>query len=179
MYITINDIKGEKRIDLSYSIDSDKEIAVIIMLSDNIQYKVLKLHLVMDSDSEKLIPSGTYASRELLSILEGMIELNKFLVDDQVTKTNKLKGITQITLNLDEFDNSNNLEDGRPSNSLLTYYVTSDEDFTHFEPQDPRYKKLKNEEFTSLTLRITDQNNNVITDGLQVTVVLHVHDRKI
>ena len=154
MYITINDIKGEKRIDLSYSIDSDKEIAVIIMLSDNIQYKVLKLRSVMDSDSKKLIPSGTYASRELLSILEGMVELNKFLGDDQVTKTNKLKGITEITLNLDELDNSNNLEDGRPSNSLLTYYVTSNEDFTHFEPQNPRYKKLKNGEFTSLTLRI-------------------------
>ena len=32
MYIIINDIKGEKRIDLSYSIqnfDSDKEIAVL------------------------------------------------------------------------------------------------------------------------------------------------------
>ena len=28
----INDIKGEKRIDLSYSIDSDKEIEVIIRL---------------------------------------------------------------------------------------------------------------------------------------------------
>ena len=75
MYITINDIKGEKRIDLSYSIDSDKEIAVIVMLSDNIQYKVLK--------------------------------------------------------------------------------------------------------FTSLSLRITDQNNNVITDSLQVTVVLHICDHKI
>ena len=37
MYITINDIKGEKRIDLSYSIDSDKEIAVIIMHSNNSQ----------------------------------------------------------------------------------------------------------------------------------------------
>ena len=35
MYITINDIKSEKRIDLSYSIDSDKEIAVIIMLTLN------------------------------------------------------------------------------------------------------------------------------------------------
>ena len=137
MYITINDIKGEERIDLSYSIDSDKEIAVIIMLSDNIQHKVLKLHSVMDSDSKKLIPSGTYASRELLSMLEGMVELNKFLVDDQVTKTNKLKGITEITLNLNELDNSNNLEDGRPSNSLLTYYLTSNEDFTHFEPQNP------------------------------------------
>ena len=31
----INDIKGEKTIDLSYSIDSHKEIAVIIMHSNN------------------------------------------------------------------------------------------------------------------------------------------------
>ena len=37
MYIMINDIKGEKRIDLSYSIDSDKEITVIIMHSNNSQ----------------------------------------------------------------------------------------------------------------------------------------------
>ena len=68
MYITINDIKGESRIDLSYSIqnfDSDKEIAVIRMLSDNVQYQVLKLRSVMDpiSDTKKMIPSGTYASR--------------------------------------------------------------------------------------------------------------------
>ena len=123
MYITINDIKGEKRIDLSYPIDSDKEITVIIMLSDNIQYKVQKLRSVMDSDSKKLIPSGTYASRELLSMLEGIIELNQFEVDDQVTKTNKLKGITEITLNLDELNNSDNLKDGRSSNELLTYHI--------------------------------------------------------
>ena len=181
MYITINDIKGEKRIDLSYSIDSDEEIAVIIMLSDNIQYKILKLRSVMDpvSDRRKMILSGTYPSRELLSILEGIIELNQFEVDDQVTKTNKLKGITEITLNLDELNNSNNLKDGRPSNSLLTYYVTSNEDFTSFEPQNNQHKKLKNGEFTSLNLRITDQNNNIITDGPQVTVVLHIHDHKI
>ena len=147
MYITINDVKGEKRIDLSYSINSDKEIAVIIMLSDNVQYHILKLRSVMDSDSKKLIPSGTYAGRELLSMLEGMVELNKFLVDDQVTKTNRLKGITEIILNLDELDNSDNLEDGRPSNSLLTYYVTDDKDFTSFEPRTLQYKKLKNEEF--------------------------------
>ena len=181
MYITINDIKGEKRIDLSYSIDSDKEIAVIIMLSDNIQYNILKLRSVMDpiSDRKKMILSGTYASRQLLSMLEGIIELNQFAVDDQVTKTNKLKGITEITLNLDELNNSDNLKDGRPSNSLFTYYMTSNEDFTRFEPQNPQYKKLKNREFTSLNLRIMDQSNKVITDGPQVTVVLHICDRKI
>ena len=29
-----------------------------------------------------MIPGRTYAGRELLSMLEGMVELNKFLVDD-------------------------------------------------------------------------------------------------
>ena len=131
------------------------------------------------SNTQKMITSGTYAGRELLSMLEGIIELNQFEVDDQVTKTNKLKGITEITFNLDELNNSNNLKDGRPSNELLTYHLTDDKDFTRFEPQTPQCRKLKNREFTSLTLRITDQNNNVITDGSQVTVVLHIHDRKI
>ena len=169
MYITINNIQGEKRIDLSYSIqnfDSGKEIAVIRMLSDNVKYEILKLRSVMDpiSDTKKL---------------EGIIELNQFEVDDQVTKMNKLKVITEITLNLDELNNSVNLKDGRPSNTLFTYHVTDDEDFTHFEPQTPQYRKLKNGEFNSLNLRITDQNNNIMTDGPQVTVVLHIRDRKI
>ena len=184
MYITINNIKGEKRIDLSYSIqnfDSGKEIAVIRMLSDNVKYEILKLRAVMDphSDVKKMIPKGAYAGRELISMLEGIVELNQFEVDDQVTKMNKLKDITEITLNLNELNNSVNLKDGRPSNELLTYHVTDDKDFTRFEPQNPQYKKIKNGEFTSLTLRITDQNNNVITNGPQVTVVLHIRDRKI
>ena len=85
----------------------------------------------------------------------------------------------EMIINLDGLNNSVNLKDGRPSNELLTYYVTDDKDFTRFEPQNPQYKKLKNGELTSLTLRIMDQNNNVITDGLQVTVVLHICDRKI
>ena len=104
MYITINDIKGEKRIDLFYSIqnfDSSKErlgtrsaeIAVIRMLSDNVKYEILKLRAVMGpiSDTKKMIPSGSSAGRELLSIVEGMVELNQFVVDDQVIKQNKLK----------------------------------------------------------------------------------------
>ena len=78
MYITINNIKGEKRIDLSYSIDSGKEIAVIRMLSDNVIYEILKPRAVMDpiSDAKKTIPSGTYAGRQSLSIVEGIVELN-------------------------------------------------------------------------------------------------------
>ena len=131
------------------------------------------------SNTKKSIPSGTYAGRQLLSIVEGIVKINQFEIDDEVTKTNKLKGITEMIINLDELNNSVNLKDGRPSNELLTYHVTDDKDFTRFEPQTPQYKALKNGEFTSLTLRITDQNNNVITDSPQVTVVLHIRDHKI
>ena len=143
MYITINNTKGEKRIDLTYLIqnfDSGKEVVVLRMLSDNVQYEILKLHSVMDpiSNTKKMIPSGTYAGRELLSMLEVMVEFNQFEVDDQVIKTNKLKCITEMIINLDELNNSDNLKDGRPSNELLTYHVTDDKDFTHFKPETPQ-----------------------------------------
>ena len=76
------------------------------------------------SDTKKLIPSRTYAGRELFSILEGMIELAHFETDDQVIKKNKLRGIIEMIFDLNELDNTDNLEDGRPSISLLTYHVT-------------------------------------------------------
>ena len=97
------------------------------------------------SDTKKTIPKGPYASRELLSMLEGIIECNQFEIDDQVTKKNKLKGITEITLNLDELDNSDNLKNGRPSNELFTYHVTSNEDFIGFEPKPHNIRNLKME----------------------------------
>ena len=52
MYITINDIIGEKTIDLSYSIDSDKEIAVIIMHSNNSQ-------ILLHRSIQVLLKTGT------------------------------------------------------------------------------------------------------------------------
>ena len=79
-----------------------------------------------------------------------------------------------MVISLNELDNSDNLEDGRPSNTLFTYYVTGPEYSTHFEPRIPQYKKLKNDMITSLTLAIMDQANNVIADGLGATVVLDI-----
>ena len=49
-----------------------------------------------------------------------------------------------MTISLNELDNSNDLEDARPSNTLFMYYVTVPEYFMCFEPQTPQYKKLKN-----------------------------------
>ena len=79
-----------------------------------------------------------------------------------------------MVISLNELDNSDNLEDGRPSNTLFTYYVTSSEDFTHFEPCNPHYMKLKYGEIVSLPLKITEQNNNIINIGPGTTVVLHI-----
>ena len=149
------------------------------MLSDNIQYEVEKAFSFIAPDSpgdRVLISSKTYAGRELIHLLGGVNGLTDFANNDRVKKKNKLSSITEMILNLDELNNSNNLEDGRPSNILLTYHVDAHKDFTSFEPHTPQYKKLKNGEFTSLALRITYQAGKVITDGPQVTVVLHIHD---
>ena len=94
--------------------------------------------------------------------------------DPQIIKTNKLAKVTNMSLKLDELNNSDNLEHGHPSNTLFTYYMPGSEDFTRFEPMTPRYKRLKNGEIVSLTLRITDQNNKIITNGPGTTVVLHI-----
>ena len=130
--------------------------------------------MVPISDTKKLIPSKTYAGRELISMLEVMVELAHFEAHDQVIKKNKLRVITEMVLNLDEFNNSDYLENGKPSATLLTYHVTSNEDFTCFEPVKPQYKKLRNGEIISLTLKIADQNGNIITNGPGTTVVLRV-----
>ena len=178
MYITINDILGEMRIDLSYSIrnfNSRKEIAVINMLSNNIQYEKtepFKLKLI-DGD-EKQVLIKTYTSRELCTFVEGKIILTSLNKDPRIIKMNKLAKITDMIFNLDELDNSDNLEDGRPSNTLFTYYMSGSEDFTHFEPKTSQYKKLKSGVIVSLPLKITDQNNNIITYGPGTTVVLHI-----
>ena len=79
-----------------------------------------------------------------------------------------------MTFNLNELDNGDNLEDGRPSSTLFMCYVFGYENFTCFEPKAPQYKKLKNGEIVSLTLKITDRNGNIITNGPRTTVVLHI-----
>ena len=66
----------------------------------------------------KLILNKTYSGRELLSVLEGMVAFSHFVDDDRVIKTNKLRGITEVTLNLNELDNANNLKMG----DLAAYY---------------------------------------------------------
>ena len=104
------------------------------------------------------------------------MELKSQMLDshDDILRTNKLEKVTKLTISLNELDNSDNLEDGRPSNALFMYYVTGPEYSTCFKPCTPQYKKLKSSMINSLSLKITDQADNIITNGPGMTVVFHI-----
>ena len=145
------------------------------MLSDNVHYKMTEpFKLKLMGGGEKQVLNKTYTSRELSVLVERKIILTDLNNDFRIIKTIKLAKVTDMIFNLNELDNSDNLEDGRPSNTLFTCYVSGSEDLMHFEPKAPQYKKLKNGEIVSLTFKITDQNNNMMTDGPGTTVVLHI-----
>ena len=172
----INDVIGEKTIDISYSIYPNAGWGkVVSMLSNNSQILLLtSMKVLLYTGKKVVLNKGVYTDKELDSLIG--TELKSQMLDsrDDVLRTNKLKKFMKVVISLNELDNSDNLEDGRRSNTLFTYYVTSLEYYTHFEPRNPQYMKLKYGEIVSLTLKITDQNNNIITDGLGTTVALHI-----
>ena len=66
-------------------------------------------------------------------------ELKSQMLDSRndILRTNKLERIMKMIISFDELNNSDNLEDGRSSNILFTYYVTSSECYMLFQPQTP------------------------------------------
>ena len=142
MYITINDIIGEKRIDLAYPIQG-KEIAVVIMLSDNVQYWLKEyIKVQLKSSKEIMLKKGEYTDKELNYLIGTELKLQMLSSRDDVLRTNKLEKVMKMTISLEELDNSNSLEDGKPSNAFLTYYVTGPEYSTCFEPVTPQYLRM-------------------------------------
>ena len=135
MYIMINNIIGEKQIDLAYLIknfDWSKEVAVIGVFSDNIQCKFMEPWTIDLESRNMQIKAGTYTRKELIDLVEGKIKLTQFEKNPQINRTNKLEGITKMALNLDEL-----------SNSLLTYHVTAHDDSTHLNPMPLSIRNLR------------------------------------
>ena len=118
--------------------------------------------------------AGTYTRRELIHLIEGKIELTQFDKKPQINKLNNLVGATDVALDSNELDNTNNLGKGKPSSALFTYHMTAYDDSTHIQPYTPQYKKLKNGELVSLALKMTHKKHNIITDGRGTNVVLHI-----
>ena len=147
MYITINDVIGEKTIDLSYPIHSNagwgKKIAVVNMHISNSQILLHRSIEVLSITGKKIVLNkGVYMDKELNSLIG--TELKSQMLDscNDILRTNKLERIMKMIISLNELDNSDNLEDGRPNIILFTYYVTSSERYMLFEPQTPQYKAL-------------------------------------
>ena len=179
MYITVNGIIGEKTIDLSYPIKG-AEIAVVSMLSNNVQYWLQgSIEVLLKTGKKIVLNEGVYTNRELNSLIGLELKSQMLSSRNDVLRTNKLEKVTKMVFSLEELDNSGNLEDGLPRNTLFTYYVTSPEYPTCFEPVTPQYKKLRHGMINSLTLKITDQAGNAITDGPGSNVVLHIRDYKL
>ena len=88
-----------------------------------------------------VLNKGVYTHKELNSLIG--TELKSHLLDscNDIQRTNKLVNGTKITISLNELDNSDNLEDGKHSNTLFMYFLTCPEYFMHLEPQFPQYKK--------------------------------------
>ena len=129
MYITINDIIGEKTIDLSYPIHSTagrgearKEVAVVSMHISNSQILLHRsIEVLLKTGKKIVLNKGVYMDKELNSLIG--TELKSQMLDSRndILRTNKLEGITKMIISLKKLDNSNNLEDGRPSCVLFTY----------------------------------------------------------
>ena len=127
MYITINDIEGEKTIDLSYPIqnyDSRKGIAVVSLFSKNVQYWVTGHNMKFELKTGKkvLLLKGTMYTDEELNAVIGLEYQLTMLCNNYATKKNKLGDITEMVISLNKLDNSDNLKDGRPSSTLFMYY---------------------------------------------------------
>ena len=111
MYITINDIIGEKIINLSYPICSDKEIAVVSMLRDNVQYWLWGPEELFKMGKKIVLNKGVYTDKELNSLI-GMellnsligMELKSQMLDSRndVLRTNKLEKVTKLTVSFEQ-----------------------------------------------------------------------------
>ena len=159
----------EKRINLSCPIWV-KEIAIISMFSDNVQYQIREtLKVLLITNEEKQLPEG-----ELNVSVERKLITTPLDAKDNIVNTDKLACVMEMVPSFDELDSTENLKDGRLCNVLLRNHVTGSQEFTSSELVALHYKRLKNGEFTFLTLRIMDQKDKGVTDGLGMTIALHI-----
>ena len=114
MYITINDVIGEKRTDLSYPIKGREfpkgpcfmETAVVSMLNDNVQYWLQgSIEVLLKTGKKIVLNKGVHMDKELNSLI-GM-ELKSQMLDSQndILRTNKLEKVMKMVISLNELNN--------------------------------------------------------------------------
>ena len=114
------------------------------MLRNNVQYWLQGPVEVLMKTGKKIVPNkAVYTDKELNSLIGLQLKSQMLASHNDVLRTNKLENVMEMDISLNELDNSDNLEDGKPSNTLFMYYVTGPEYSTCFEPNTPQYKKVK------------------------------------
>ena len=80
------------------------------------------IEFLLKSGKKIVLNKGVYMDKELNSLI-GM-ELKSQMLDscNDIQRTNKLVNGTKITVSLNELNNSDNLKDGKPSNTLFTIW---------------------------------------------------------
>ena len=107
------------------------------MFSNNVQYRLQgSIEVLLKTGKKIVLNKGVYTDKELNSLIGLELKLQMASRED-VLRTKKLEKVTKMVISLNELNNSNNLEDGRPSNTLFMYYVTGPEYSMHFEPPHP------------------------------------------
>ena len=94
------------------------------MFSDNVQYWLKEsMKALLKTGKEKKLSKGVYTDKELNALIG--LEMKLQLVScDYAFKMNKLEHLTEIVISLNKLDNTDNLENRRPSNILFRYHVT-------------------------------------------------------
>ena len=91
MYITINDIIGEKRIDLSHPIKG-KDIVVVSMLSNNVQYWLQgSIEVLLKMGKKIVLNKGVYTDKELNSLIGTELKSQMLDSHNDVLRTNELE----------------------------------------------------------------------------------------
>ena len=86
---------------------------------------LLSIEVLLKTGKGIVLNNGVYMDKELNSLIGMELKSQMLNSRNEILRTNKLERITKMIISLNELNNTNNLEDGRPSNVLFTYYVTS------------------------------------------------------
>ena len=190
MYITLNNIEGEKTIDLSHwikQVDNNfRYIGVVSLFNEKVKYEYnFPGPIIRPLGLEKIIPKGKQTKKFLLEFLEGKVPIEKF----DTYKENSIEGIDKVVITLNELDNTRNLEVdaklnggglmkvvAKPSQTLLTYNVAYTNSFASYQPQFPLYKKLKTnqEGINSLNINVKHIKDGVVKTSFRSNIVFHV-----
>ena len=94
------------------------------------------IEVLLEMGKKIVLNEGVYTDKELNLLIGTNLE-SRMEDHEDVLRTSKLEKVMKMAISLSELNNSNNLEDGKPSNTLFTYYVTGPEYSTRFEPVTP------------------------------------------